>query len=198
MDIFRSQIFSKVRNVNKNIKKQTECLILKHNWLTLPSIILPRYARYRFQHNHQPAIESEINTCRVFLYDISILEEDRIAARSKATRVMYDVTEGIRWFWGRQMIWFPQVLNQVCDGFHGNDRYPFVEGVFLCARIDYPNKYDFKIWCFNRDAIKWPSLILTASTPQRKFCRSKLKNRSILNFLTYTIAPLFPIHPILD
>ncbi len=37
--------------------------------------------------------ESEINTCREFLNDISILEEAHIVARSKATSTMRDVTE---------------------------------------------------------------------------------------------------------
>lgn len=42
----------------------------------------------------QGMTESEIRVCREFLNDISILEEARIAARSRATSAMHDVTEG--------------------------------------------------------------------------------------------------------
>ena len=38
--------------------------------------------------------DSEINKCRQFLANISIMEEARIAARFKATSAMHDVTEG--------------------------------------------------------------------------------------------------------
>jgi hydrogenase maturation factor len=39
-------------------------------------------------------VDSEIDTCRRFLANISILEEAQIAAGSKATSAMHDVTEG--------------------------------------------------------------------------------------------------------
>jgi len=42
----------------------------------------------------QGLADSEIEKCRQFLADISIIEEARIAARSAATSAMHDVTEG--------------------------------------------------------------------------------------------------------